>query len=207
MDIPPETLNVAEFDHSRSTQASMGFFKLVFRALFTPQRSTAAPPRPKEPSGTAPRPQPPRRRFEHRATSVTAIERARRSAGSTTLKGSCYVIDGDTIVIGKVRIRIAGIDAPELDHPWGQKSKWAMVRLCKGQEITAHVHDEMSHDRVVATCYLPDGRDLAAELVKQGLAIDWPKFSGGKYRTLEPPGTRKRLWRAAARQRGRMPPV
>ncbi|WP_223228427.1 thermonuclease family protein [Roseovarius litoreus] len=116
------------------------------------------------------------------------------------------MIDGDTIVLGKLRIRIAGIDAPELDHPWGQKSKWAMVQLCKGQVITAHVTEELSYDRIVATCYLPDGRDLAAELVKQGLAIDWPKYSGGKYRHLEPEGIRRKLWRAAARQNGRMPP-
>lgn len=40
------------------------------------------------------------------------------------LKGQCWVIDGDTIVIDKVHIRLAGIDAPELDHPYGQKAKW-----------------------------------------------------------------------------------
>lgn len=123
------------------------------------------------------------------------------------LKGRCHVIDGDTIVIGRSKIRIAGIDAPELDHPWGQKSKWAMVALCRGKVVTAHVSDELSYDRYVAICFLPDGRDLAAELVRQGLAIDWPKYSGGRYRHLEPPGIRKKLWRADARQRGRMPPA
>jgi endonuclease YncB( thermonuclease family) len=40
-----------------------------------------------------------------------------------TLSGKCFVIDGDTICIGKVGIRLAGIDAPELDHPWGKKAK------------------------------------------------------------------------------------
>ena len=114
--------------------------------------------------------------------------------------GKCYVIDGDTIVIGNSRIRLAGIDAPELEHPWGQKSKWAVVRLCKGQEITAKVTGELSYDRLVARCFLPDGRDIAAELVKVGLAIDWPKYSGGKYQHLEPKGIRKKLWRAHARQ-------
>jgi micrococcal nuclease len=52
---------------------------------------------------------------------------------------------------------------------------------------------------------LPDGRDLSAEMVKAGHAIDWRKFSGGKYRQLEPDGIRKKLWRCDARQKGRMP--
>lgn len=46
---------------------------------------------------------------------------------------------------------------------------------------------------------------LKAELmVKQGLAIDWPKFSGGAYRYLEVPDARKKMWLADARQKGRM---
>lgn len=120
----------------------------------------------------------------------------------TVLRGRCWVVDGDTIVIDKVHIRLAGIDAPELDHPYGQQSKWALVKLCKGQVITACIKPEMSYDRVVAECFLPDGRDIAAEMVKAGLALDWPKFSGGKYRQFEQADARKKLWRASVRQRG-----
>jgi micrococcal nuclease len=120
----------------------------------------------------------------------------------TVLRGRCWVIDGDTLVINNTRLRLAGIDAPELDHPWGNRSKWALVQLCSGQTVTARIKPEVSYDRMVAECFLPDGRDLAAELVRRGLALDWPKFSGGKYRHLEPEGIRQKLWRAAARQRG-----
>lgn len=49
------------------------------------------------------------------------------------------------------------------------------------------------------------GTDREAELVRQGLALDWPKYSGGAYRQLEPAGIRKKHWRAAAKQRGRLP--
>ena len=125
------------------------------------------------------------------------------SAG-TVLSGPCCVIDGDTIVIRRTRIRIAGIDAPELDHPWGRKAKRAVIDMCRGQVVHARLTGESSHGRIVATCHLPDGRDIAAELVRQGLALDWPKFSGGRYRHLEPRGVRRRLWRADARQRGRL---
>lgn len=120
------------------------------------------------------------------------------------VEGTCSVVDGDTIRIGNVSLRLAGIDAPELDHPWGQKAKWELVKLCKGQVITAKIEPLMSYDRLVATCYLPDGRDLSAEMVRLGLALDWPKFSSGKYAHLEPAGVRKKHWKAAARQRGHM---
>lgn len=114
------------------------------------------------------------------------------------------MIDGDTISISGTKIRLAGIDAPELDHPWGKKSKFALISMCKGKVITAEFKDEVSYDRIVAKCCLPDGTDIAAELVKQGLALDWPKFSGGEYANLEPPEIRKKLWRAAAKQKGRL---
>lgn len=138
-----------------------------------------------------------------RETAADYVERARQPQVAAVLRGRCWVIDGDTVVINNVRVRLAGIDAPELDHPWGKKSKWALVELCRGQIVTARIKPELSYDRVVAECFLPDRRDLAAELVRRGLALDWPKFSGGKYRHLEPPDARRKLWRADARQKGR----
>lgn len=116
---------------------------------------------------------------------------------SRELSGKCYVIDGDTIIIQRTKIRLAGVDAPELDQPYGQKSKWAMVNICKGQVVTVKLNGETSYDRLVGTCYLSDGRDIGAELIKQGLAVDFGYFSGGKYRNLELKGARYRLRRYA----------
>ena len=118
------------------------------------------------------------------------------------LEGSAYVIDGDSLVIQKTQVRLFGVDAPEMNHPYGKKAKWALVSLCKGQTVRAEITDQDAHGRTVARCFLPDGRDLSAEMVKRGLAIDWPKFSGGKYRSLEVQGVRKKLWLADARQKG-----
>lgn len=120
------------------------------------------------------------------------------------LEGSAYVIDGDTVVIQKTQVRLFGVDAPEIDHPHGKKAKWALVSLCKGQTVRAEITEQDAHGRTVARCFLRDGRDLSAEMVKLGLAIDWPKFSGGTYRSLEVHDVRKKLWLADARQKGRM---
>lgn len=118
--------------------------------------------------------------------------------------GAAWVTDGDTVRIKKTQIRLYGIDAPELNHPYGQTAKWALHRLCKGHTIRAEITEVDRYGRTVARCYLSDGRDLSAEMVKLGLAIDWPKFSGGKYQQLETPDARKKLFLADARQKGRM---
>ena len=82
------------------------------------------------------------------------------------------MVDGDGLIILKTQIRLFGIDAPELNHPYGKNAKWALVSLCKGQTIRAEVTAQDVHGRTVARCYLPDGRDLSAEMVKLGMAID-----------------------------------
>lgn len=100
-----------------------------------------------------------------------------------------------------------GVDAPELNHPYGKNAKWALVNLCKGQVVKAEVTEIDHFERTVARCYLEDGRDLSAEMVKIGMALDWPKFSGGAYRGLETHDARKKLWLADARQKGRTHPL
>lgn len=123
---------------------------------------------------------------------------------TTILRGRANIVDGDTLIIQKTQVRLFGVDAPEINHPYGQKAKWALVALCKGHTVEATVTDTDNYGRGVAKCILSDGRDLSAEMVKQGLAIDWAKFSGGAYRSMETPDARKKLWLADARQKGRM---
>ncbi len=124
--------------------------------------------------------------------------------GVRFVEGRAHIVDGDSIIISNMQIRLFGIDAPEINHPHGQNAKWALIALCKGQIVSASIKCSDGHGRFVAKCLLPDGRDLSAEMVKRGLAIDWPKFSGGIYRHLEVPEVRKKLWLADARQKGRM---
>lgn len=132
---------------------------------------------------------------EHHATVITP---------PTVLNGPAYVVDGDTIVVRKTQIRLFGVDAPEMNHPYGRRAKSSLMALCRGQSIRAEIVEMDTHGRTVARCYLSDGRDVSAEMVKLGMAIDWPKFSGGKYGNLETPDARKKLWLADARQKGRM---
>jgi endonuclease YncB( thermonuclease family) len=70
--------------------------------------------------------------------------------------------------------------------------------------VRAEIVEEDHFGRTVAECFLPDGRDLSAEMVKLGLAIDWRKYSGGRYRQFEATDVRKRLFLADSRRNGQI---
>jgi len=116
-----------------------------------------------------------------------------KTAEHPPIVGGCWVIDGDTIHIGSHKIRLQGINAPELDEPYGKQAKWALHKMVKGQTITAYPNGEKSYGRMVAKCFLDDGRDLAAEMVKMGLALDLPNYPDADYKHLETPASRKKL--------------
>ena len=187
-------------------------FKLLLRALFKPPYRRTAKRHSKPVSetlafkaghklATRPKNAP---KITSSDSGVFDAETAQPTTRPRVIEGPAYVTDGDTITIQGTQVRLYGIDAPELDHPYGKKAKWAMVRLCRGHRIRAEVAEEDTYGRTVAKCFLPDGSDLSAEMVKLGLAIDWPKFSGGQYSHLEITGVRKKLWLADARQKCRM---
>jgi endonuclease YncB( thermonuclease family) len=59
-----------------------------------------------------------------------------------------------------------------------------MANLVAGKDLTCTVRGPKSFDREVALCLLPDGRDVAAEMIKQHQAVEWLRFSGGFYQGL-----------------------
>lgn len=91
------------------------------------------------------------------------------------------VTDGDTLRCRDgTRVRIWGIQAPERHESGGSAATRAMSEIVGRADLTCQ-RKGTSYRRVVARCRLPSGRDVAAELVRQGHAEDWPKFSGGTY--------------------------
>ena len=92
--------------------------------------------------------------------------------------------DGDTFRCDdNTRVRIHGIDAPELDTPEGLASRNALQALIEARTLACE-QNGTSYNRVVATCFL-DGQDIAALMVQQVMARDCPRYSGGAYAELE----------------------
>ena len=117
-------------------------------------------------------------------------------ATAASVTGHVRVIDGDTIVIleSNVHVRLNGIDAPEVAHPHhpaddplGPASRNAMRQIVGEQVVTCELNGEHSHERLVGICFLPDGTDIGAEIIRRGLALDCARFSGSRYRSLEAP--------------------
>jgi endonuclease YncB( thermonuclease family) len=91
------------------------------------------------------------------------------------------VTDGDTVRDGDLRVRLWGIDAPELREPGGKASRAALVAIIDGQPLSCDVMDIDRYDRTVARCDLPDGRDLSCAMIGAGAAKEWVKYSRGAY--------------------------
>ncbi|HEY9544819.1 MAG TPA: thermonuclease family protein [Solimonas sp.] len=85
-----------------------------------------------------------------------------------------WVHDGDTLGVscgsGKpVKIRVADIDAPELEQAYGLASRDALASRVQGQHVILHPRARDRYGRTVATIEL-DGRDVGLQLVADGLA-------------------------------------
>jgi len=107
-----------------------------------------------------------------------------------TLTGEAHVIDGDTLVVQGVRLRLEGIDAPESGQTCedqrtkhvihcGALASEALKRLIANQPVTCHLLRQDRYGRHIARCHvsgrmggnLPVGQDLSAGMVMIGWAV------------------------------------
>jgi micrococcal nuclease len=114
-----------------------------------------------------------------------------------TITGPAYVQDGDTIYINHEPVRLAGIDAEELDEPHGVEAREHLRQLIGGEVVTCF-WEGYSYKRKVGHCYAGgflqlSRHDLNATMVQDGYALDCYNYSHGLYRSLEPAGARSRL--------------
>ncbi|WP_297772463.1 thermonuclease family protein [uncultured Roseovarius sp.] len=100
--------------------------------------------------------------------------------------GPVRVVDGDTLDVGAVRVRLHGIDAPELGqictNPDGATwdcGSWVADQLrarIATREARCNAVDTDRYGRTVATCSVA-GQDIGRMLVSGGLALAYRKYS------------------------------
>ena len=99
--------------------------------------------------------------------------------------GPARIVDGDTLVVRNVKIRLHGIDAPERkqscqtgasDYPCGQNATRALDKLIGSSVVRCVEKDRDRYGRVVAVCHA-GSTNLNAALVRQGWALAYRRYS------------------------------
>ena len=113
---------------------------------------------------------------------VKAIVLALGLLTSTAALAGVRVVDGDTVDIDRVRVRVLPIDTPETWEPrcaaeleLGLKAKARLIELLDGVEVTYVIDPAAGRDpyrRKLARVYA-DGYDVGEILMAEGLAVKW----------------------------------
>jgi endonuclease YncB( thermonuclease family) len=92
------------------------------------------------------------------------------------------VVDGDTLHTGNERIRLSGIDAPELsqtcrdgqERAWscGQAAKQRLAALLAQGGVTCSARGQDRYGRTLAVCAAGQVADIGAALVRDGYAVN-----------------------------------
>lgn len=96
--------------------------------------------------------------------------------GGVFLRGRVIsVADGDTLTVftldgGLTEVRLYGVDCPEFRQRGGEEADAATRALVFLEDIRLEVLDTDRYGRSVALVFLPDGRILNEEMVRQGRA-------------------------------------
>ncbi len=95
------------------------------------------------------------------------------------------ILDGDTFTLSgeSRRIRVWGLDAPEWDQRGGSAATSTLRSLISSSTLRCDILDIDRYGRLVARCVLPDGRDIAAAMIRSGAAAEYCRFSRGYYGT------------------------
>ena len=93
------------------------------------------------------------------------------------------ITDGDTLTVLKdnkqYKIRLAEIDTPEKDQPYGNKAKQALSDFVFGKSVRIEVETTDRYGRTVGKVYLGD-MDINAELVRNGYAWVYRRYAKDK---------------------------
>ena len=101
------------------------------------------------------------------------------------IEGKAKIIDGDTIYIGKNKIRLHGIDAPETNQRctldkeiWncGIKSTLALKNYILEREVYCEIINLDQYKRFVGICFV-DNENMNKYMVSNGWAIAYRYYS------------------------------
>lgn len=136
-----------------------------------------------------------RRPFQGRGLTSLAVALALAGGAGLALKpegrileGRAQVSDGDTLRIGDARIRLKGIDAPEMEqrcsrsgrsYACGEAARRALIDLVSGETVRCRAAGRDRYQRILARCTV-NGADIGARMVESGWAVSYGRAYDGE---------------------------
>lgn len=130
---------------------------------------------------------------------VVLILRTLDERADTRFTGSVHVIDGDTLVLSSQRLRLAGIDAPELHQtcqrgtqiwPCGIEARGVLMGLVAGHAVDCAGDSRDRYGRFLVVCSAA-GRTLNSAMVEDGFAVSADGYGQEEARARK---ARRGLW-------------
>lgn len=132
--------------------------------------STLQPHRPRRPRGSRPH-KLPKGRYKiapyQKQAQPSALSRI--SGRRTPTSQPIHTIDGDTLRVGSERIRLRGIDTPELNEAGGPEARQRLEQLLTEGPIRIVPHGQDVYGRTVADVFV-NGKNVAEVLKLEGFA-------------------------------------
>lgn len=104
---------------------------------------------------------------------------------SAPARANVRVIDGDSLMVDGVEVRLEGIDAPEYHqecydkdekpYPCGKKAYEFLLEIV-GQDTTCEEIEKDRYHRSVAVCY-SQGKNLNQEMIVNGWAVAYTSYT------------------------------
>ncbi|QNA83797.1 thermonuclease family protein [Sphingomonas sp. So64.6b] len=113
------------------------------------------------------------------------LDIALQLAATLSFSGTAHVADGDTLMVGNHRIRLSGVDAPELKQRCGPPTNTTacgvtaanlLRQRVEGRTLNCTQVDRDRYERSVAVCRL-NGTDINEALVLAGWATAYRQYS------------------------------
>ncbi|MCJ8139327.1 thermonuclease family protein [Falsirhodobacter halotolerans] len=112
-----------------------------------------------------------------------------RSAPPEVVAGGARILDGDTVDLNGTRIRLYGIDAPEMaqtctfgarDWSCGVEARDALAAMIGDHPLSCEKRDTDRYGRTVATCSA-NGISVNTWMVRNGWALAYRQYGGAIY--------------------------